>query len=253
MSTTDRLSGMAPLTRGATQRGGQRIRVLIADDHALLRQALRTLLDGQDGLEVVGEASNGRDAVEAAERLLPDVVLMDMVMPGLNGIEATRQITKRVPGCRILMLTAYLEDERLLQSLRAGANGYVVKNSDLEELLLAVRSVHRGNMYFSSAVSDEIAVNEVLIQAKQPVARTGYDLLTNREREVLQLIAEGDTNQRIANELVISVKTVEAHKAHIMRKLNARNRTDLIRYAIRNGLVSLESPDLETQPRAVAG
>ena len=179
---TDRPSEMAPLTRGATQRGGHRIRLLIADDHALLRQALRTLLDGQDGLEVVGEASNGRDAVEAAERLLPDVVLMDMVMPGLNGIEATRQITKRVPGCRILILTAYLEDERLLQALRSGANGYVVKNSDLEELLLAVRSVHRGNTYFSSAVSEEIAVNEVLMQAKQPVPRTGYDLLTNRER-----------------------------------------------------------------------
>ncbi|MEE8422046.1 MAG: response regulator transcription factor [Dehalococcoidia bacterium] len=215
------------------------------DDHALLRQALRSLIDAQENLEVIGEASNGRDAVEAAERLRPDVVLMDMVMPGLNGIEATRQITKRVPGCRILMLTAYLEDERLLQALRAGANGYVVKNSDLEELLLAVRSVHRGNMYFSSAVSDEIAVNEVLIQAKQPVARTGYDLLTNREREVLQLIAEGYSNQRIADELVISVKTVEAHKAHIMSKLHARNRTDLIRYAIKRGLIGLESPDID--------
>jgi two-component system response regulator NreC len=248
LSRTDRTSEMAPLTRGATQRGGHRIRLLIADDHALLRQALRTLLDGQDGLEVVGEASNGRDAVEAAERLLPDVVLMDMVMPGLNGIEATRQITKRVPGCRILILTAYLEDERLLQSLRAGANGYVVKNSDLEELLLAVRSVHRGNTYFSSAVSEEIAVNEVLMQAKQPVPRTGYDLLTNREREVLQLIAEGYSNQRIADELVISVKTVEAHKAHIMSKLHARNRTDLIRYAIKHGLVGLESPELDAPP-----
>jgi two-component system response regulator NreC len=248
LSRTDRTSEMAPLTRGATQRGGRRIRLLIADDHALLRQALRTLLDGQDGLEVVGEASNGRDAVEAAERLLPDVVLMDMVMPGLNGIEATRQITKRVPGCRILILTAYLEDERLLQALRAGANGYVVKNSDLEELLLAVRSVHRGNTYFSSAVSEEIAVNEVLMQAKQPVPRTGYDLLTNREREVLQLIAEGYSNQRIADELVISVKTVEAHKAHIMSKLHARNRTDLIRYAIKHGLVGLESPELDEPP-----
>src|SRR5690606_517085 len=127
----------------------------------------------------------------AAERLRPDVVLMDMVMPGLNGIEATRQIIKRVPSCRVLILTAYLEDERLLQALRAGASGYVVKNSELDELVLAVHSVHRGNTYFSSVVSEEISVNEVLLQSKQPEARTGYDLLTAREREVLQLIAEG--------------------------------------------------------------
>ncbi|MCH7512301.1 MAG: response regulator transcription factor [Chloroflexi bacterium] len=225
----------------------QRIRLLVADDHTLLRQALRALLDDQDTLEVIGEAANGREAVEATERLRPDVVLMDMVMPGLNGIEATRQIMKRSPSCRVLILTAYLEDERLLQALRAGAAGYVVKNSDLDELLLAIQSVHRGNTYFSAAVSEEIAVNEVLIQAKQPDAKIGYDLLTSREREVLQLIAEGLSNQRIADELVISVKTVEAHKAHIMSKLHARNRTDLIRYAIKRGLVGLESPDFEEE------
>jgi two-component system response regulator NreC len=141
----------------------------------------------------------------------------------------------------VLILTAYLEDERLLQALRSGASGYVVTRSDIAELLLAIQSVHRGNTYFSSAVSDEIAVNEVLMQAKQPEARAGYDLLTMREREVLQLIAEGLSNQGIADELVISVKTVEAHKAHIMNKLNARNRTDLIRYAIRKGIVRMES------------
>jgi len=213
---------MAPVTRNRPQlRSSQRIRLLVADDHALLRQALRVLLEAQDGLEVVGEATNGRDAVDAAERLLPDVVLMDMVMPGLNGIEATRQILKRAPSTRVLILTAYLEDERLLQSLRAGAAGYVVKNSDMEEL----------------------SVNEVLLQAKQPEGRTGYELLTNREREVLQLIAEGLSNQAIADELVISVKTVEAHRSHIMTKLHAKNRTDLIRYAIRRGLVGLESAD----------
>ena len=237
-------------TRPSQRAGNQRIRVLLVDDHTLLRQALRVMLEGQDGLEIVGEATNGRDAVEATDRLRPDVVLMDMVMPGLNGIEATRQIVKRVPGCRVLILTAYLEDERLLQSLRAGASGYVVKNSELDELVLAVQSVHRGNTYFSSAVSDEIAVNEVLLQSKQPEARTGYDLLTAREREVLQLIAEGLSNQRIADELFISVKTVEAHKAHIMSKLHAQNRTDLIRYALRRGLVDLESPDLEQDETA---
>jgi two-component system response regulator NreC len=164
-------------------------------------------------------------------------------MPGLNGIDATRQILKRTTNTRVLILTAYLEDERLLQALRAGASGYVVKNSDLEELVLAIQSVHRGNTYFSTSVSDEIAVNEVMLQAKQTEGRTGYDLLTNREREVLQLIAEGLSNQAIGEELVISVKTVEAHRAHIMTKLHAKNRTDLIRYALKRGLVGLESPD----------
>ena len=240
----------APITRARQARSAsQRIRVLIVDDHTLLRQALRVLLEAQDGIEVIGEAINGRDAVETAERFRPDVVLMDMVMPGLNGIEACRQINKRVPNARVLILTAYLEDDRLLQALRAGAAGYVVKRSDMEELLLAIQSVHRGNTYFSAAVSEEIAVNEVLLQAKQPNPKTGYDLLTNREREVLQLIAEGLSNQGIADELYISVKTVEAHKAHIMNKLNARNRTDLIRYAIKRGLVGLEIPDLGDEQR----
>ena len=236
----------APVTRTRSARGGvQRIRLLIVDDHTLLRQALRALLEAQPNLEVVGEAINGRDAVEIAEQMMPDVVLMDMVMPGLNGIDATRQILKRSPGTRVLILTAYLEDERLLQALRAGASGYVVKNSDLDELVLAIQSVHRGNTYFSSAVSEELAVNEVLLQAKQPDRKTGYDLLTNREREVLQLIAEGLSNQQIADVLVISVKTVEAHRSHIMTKLHAKHRTDLIRYAIRRGLIGLEMPDLD--------
>ncbi len=242
--TFDRNRDEAPLTRTRPARGSaQRIRLVVADDHALLRQALRVLLESQPGLEVVGEATNGRDAVDTAERLLPDVVLMDMVMPGLNGIDATRQILKRAPSTRVLILTAYLEDERLLQALRAGASGYVVKNSDLEELLLAIQSVFRGNTYFSATVSAEISVNEVMLQAKQADGRTGYDLLTNREREVLQLIAEGLSNQAIGEELVISVKTVEAHRAHIMTKLHAKNRTDLIRYALKRGLVGLESAD----------
>jgi two-component system response regulator NreC len=231
----------AAITRGRSS-GEATIRLLIVDDHALLRQALMALLSTQSGIEVVGEAENGREAVEAAEELLPDIVLMDGVMPGLNGIDATRQITKRLSSTRVLMLTAYLEDERVLQALRAGASGYVMKNADVQELVLAIQSVHRGNIYFSASVSDELPVEEVLLQARQPEGRTGYDLLTNREREVLQLIAEGQSNLGIADELVISVKTVEAHRAHIMTKLNAKNRTDLIRYAIRRGLVALEGP-----------
>lgn len=242
--------GAQPITRARAGRaGGHRIRVLVVDDHTLLRQALRSMLEAEDAIEVVGEAVNGRDAVDLAEQLRPDVVLMDMVMPGLNGIEATRQLTRRLPTARVLILTAYLEDDRLLEALRSGAAGYVVKQSDLAELMLAIQSVHRGNTYFSAAVSEEIAVNEVILRAKQPESRAGYDLLTSREREVLQLIAEGLSNQGIADSLFISVKTVEAHKAHIMNKLHARTRTDLIRYALKRGLIDLEVPDMEDEGR----
>ena len=225
-----------------TRAGSQRIRLLIVDDHAILRQALRLMLESEPELEVIGDAANGREAVAITEKMLPDVVLMDMVMPGLNGLEATRQIRKRCPKTRVLILTGYMEDEQILSALRAGAAGYVVKRSDTEELLLGIRAVHRGNTYFSSAISDGDVINQYLWQAKQEDGKVGYDLLTSREREVLQLIAEGHSNQRIAQELFISVKTVEAHKAHIMSKLHARNRTDLIRYALRKGLVGLDAP-----------
>ena len=227
---------------GWTRTGGTRIRVLIVDDHAILRQALRHLLETQSELEVVGDASSGREAVAEAEKLMPDVVLMDMIMPGLNGLEATRQIRKRVPKCRVLILTGYMEDEQIISALRAGAAGYVVKRSDTDELLLGIQAVYRGNTYFSSAISAGDAVNQYLWQAKNGDGKAGYDLLTSREREVLQLIAEGLSNQKIAEELFISVKTVEAHKAHIMSKLHARNRTDLIRYALRKGLVGIDAP-----------
>ncbi|MEX2226003.1 MAG: response regulator transcription factor [Dehalococcoidia bacterium] len=239
--------------QSAPRMHASRIKVLIVDDHAVLRQALRMLLENQQEVEVVGDAANGREALDAVEKLHPDVVLMDMVMPGLNGLEATRQIRRRAPKAKVLILTGYMEDEQILAALRAGASGYVVKKSDVEELLLGIQSVHRGNTYFSSAISDGDAVQDYLWQAKKPEAKSGYDLLTSREREVLQLIAEGYSNQRIANELFISVKTVEAHKAHIMSKLHAQNRTDLIRYAIRKGIVGLESgPDLgESSSEAV--
>lgn len=231
----------SPVTRGRTpgRNGGQRIRLLLVDDHTLLRQALRMMLEAQDSLEIVGEATNGRDAVDAADRLRPDVVLMDMVMPGLNGIEATRQIVRHTPGARVLILTAYLEDDRLLEALRAGAAGYVVKKSDLDELLLAIQSVYRGNTYFSADVSAEIAVNEVMMQAKQPEPKAGYELLTGREREVLQLIAEGASSKEISTKLAVSEKTVSTHREHIMAKLDLHNVADLTRYAIREGIANL--------------
>jgi len=216
------------------------IRVLIADDHAVVRQALRYMLEAQPGLEVVGEAANGREAVELAEKVQPDVVLMDTIMPGLNGIEATRQIRRRLPKTKVLMLTGYMEDEHVAGALKAGAHGYVIKKSEIDELLLGIQAVHRGNPYFSSSIGDG-DLTDYLWQLKSNAGRVGYDLLTAREREVLQLIAEGSSNQKIAQELYISVKTVEAHRAHIMTKLHAKNRTDLIRYALRKGLVGLDA------------
>ena len=222
---------------------GHRVKVLIADDHAILRQALRLLLEARDEVDVVGEAVNGREAIELTERLRPDVVLMDMAMPALNGIEATRQIRKRVSPTRVLMLTGHVEADQIMEALRAGASGYIVKHSDVSELLLAIQAISRGNSYFSSSISDEMTAQDYLWKAKNTVNRGSDDLLTGREREVLQLVAEGHSNQTIANELFISVKTVEAHKAHIMTKLNAKNRTDLIRYAIRKGIVNLDNFD----------
>jgi len=220
------------------------IRVLVADDHAVLRTSLCFLLGAQPGLEVVGEASNGREAVDLAEKLMPDVVLMDTIMPGLNGIEATRQIRRRLPKTKVLMLTGYLEDEHVAGALKAGASGYVVKKSELDELLLGIQAVHRGNPYFSSSIGDG-DLTDYLWQLKSNAGRVGVDLLTAREREVLQLIAEGASNQGIAGQLFISVKTVEAHRAHIMTKLHAKNRTDLIRYALRKGLVGMDSVPVE--------
>jgi DNA-binding NarL/FixJ family response regulator len=238
MNPQDRGRDMMPITRGrASARSTNRIRVLVADDHSLLRRALVELLSQQELVEVVGEAAHGREAVEESEELRPDVVLMDMVMPGLNGIEATRQIVKRLPSTRVVILTAYLEDERLLEALRAGAAGYVVKNSNLDELLLAIQSVHRGNRYFSTAISDTVPISELLIRAKTEETTSGYDLLTAREREVLQLIAEGKTNKEIATLLKLSVYTVEAHRGRIMEKLNVHSTGEIVRFAVRNGLV----------------
>ncbi|MGH2633353.1 MAG: response regulator [Tepidiformaceae bacterium] len=229
--------------RFAGDNGGPQIRILLVDDHAVIRQALRMLLESRPELSVVGDAENGRAALAAVEKLHPDVVLMDVVMPGLNGIEATRQIRRFARGSRVVMLSGFVDEEQLTQALRAGASGYLMKSSDVSELVIAIQTVHRGNTYYSSGLAAGFDLDEISYRSKRPDEGTSSDSLTPREREVLQLIAEGHTNQRIADELVISVKTVEAHKAHIMTKLHARTRTDIIRYALRKGIVHLESVD----------
>jgi two-component system response regulator NreC len=215
------------------------IRVLIVDDHTVLRDTLRLLLEMHGEVEVVGEAGDGRQAIDLAEQLKPDVILMDTAMPGLNGIEATATIRKRLPRTKVLVLSGHGNQDQVYAALQAGATGYVLKSSGSEELMLAVRSVHQSNTYLSQALVEDGQLRDYLVAAE---ARGGRETpLSAREREVLQLVAEGYTNRAIAERLVISVKTVEAHKEHIVQKLGLRGTAELIRYAIRKGLVTIET------------
>ena len=216
----------------------RRIRVVIAEDQALVREALTLLLQQHGELDIVGAVANGRDAVDLAERLEPDVILMDLIMPGMNGIEASRQIRRRLPSARILLLTAHIEEEQIVEALRAGVLGCVVKRSDSAELMLAIQTVRRGNPYISEALAGGRTAFDYFMDARQEGGSS--DPLTAREREILQLIAEGYQNQAIADALVISVKTVEAHKAHIKTKLRAQSDMDLFRHAMRRGLITLD-------------
>lgn len=216
------------------------IRVIVADDHNVIRQGLVTLLNEQPGIEVVEASPNGRDALAACERLHPDVVLMDLFMPSLGGIQATQQIKRYLPRTRVIVLSGSFNEDQVLDALRAGADGYLGKNADIDELALALRSVARGNRYFSEEITSVYDMNALEFRAREPERKTGYDLLTQREREVLQLIGEGCSNQAIADELSVSIKTVEAHRAHLKDKLHAKNRRDLILAALRAGLVEAD-------------
>lgn len=209
----------------------------------MVREALTALLARNDEIEVVGGAEDGRQAVAMAEKLAPDVLLMDLAMPGLNGVDATAQVKRQNPKIKVLMLTGYGDDRRVVEALQAGASGYIVKRSDPDELVLAIKSVHRGNTYFSAEIARDGKAPGLVAQA-----RAGHvdDPLSSREREVLQLVAEGHSSQQIADRLVISLKTVEVHRSNIMTKLRARNRTDLILYALREGLIEVDPPRTET-------
>ncbi|HLZ71505.1 MAG TPA: response regulator transcription factor [Dehalococcoidia bacterium] len=221
------------------RRPARSIRVLIADDHRILRETLRLLLELRHEVDVVGEADDGREAVDMAERLKPDVVLMDMGMPALNGIEATQLIRRRLPRTRVLMLSGYDQDDRVTAALRAGAAGYVVKNAPVEELLKAIQQVSQSGTYLSTTIADRAGERDGLGSVADPAKRE--PVLTAREREVLQLVAEGHSNKGIAERLFISPKTVEAHKEHIVRKLGIRGSAELIHYAIRKGLIFIET------------
>jgi len=213
------------------------IRVLVVDDHAVVREGLRAFLDLQDGIEVVGEAGDGNAAVAEAERLRPDVILMDLVMPELDGVGAMRQLQERVPGARVIVLTSFIDDERLLPAVRAGAAGYLLKNVEPQELARAVRAAHVGEAHIDPTVAARL-VGQIAAQGRGGDA---IDTLTPREREVLELIARGLSNKRIALELGLSEKTVKTHVTHVLAKLGVSDRTQAALYAVRAGAVELRS------------
>jgi DNA-binding NarL/FixJ family response regulator len=209
----------------------QKIRVLLADDHTMVRQGFRRILSGQPDMEIVGEAANGREAVELAEKLRADVVVMDVAMPELNGIEATRRLAGSAPHVRVLALSMHKDSVYVREILRAGARGYLLKDSVDSDLLAGVRAVARGEGYLSPSISNAV-LNDYRRHVTDPI-----DLLTSREREVLQMIAEGKTNKEIATILNLSVYTVDAHRGRIMEKLNLHSINELVRFAVRKGLV----------------
>ncbi len=217
----------------------KRIRVLLAEDHTIVRKGLRLLLDAESDIEVIGEAKDGREAIRQVEQLHPDIVVMDIAMPGLNGLEATRRIKKRFPDVEILILSMHATEEYIFQILRAGALGYVVKQSAPSELVLAIQNVWQGELFLSATISKRV-IAEFIRRGERTTEQDSHDQLTDREREVLQLIAEGHSNRQIAESLHISVKTVETHRAHVMDKLDIRGTAGLTRYAIRTGIISLE-------------
>lgn len=212
-----------------------KIRVLIVDDHTILREGIRALLAAHDDIEVVGEAADGREAVEKVHQLSPDVVLMDVAMPLMDGLEATRRIRKENPKAKVLILTQYDNKEYILSSIKVGASGCVPKRVVASELVSAIRAVHLGDSFLHPSAA-KFLIEDYL----QKVEEDPYDSLTDREREILKLVAEGRTNGEIADVLSISVKTVLGHRTSVMEKLDIHNRTELIKYAIRKGLISVD-------------
>ena len=215
------------------------IRVLLAEDHTIVRKGLRSLLDAEADIQVVGEAENGREAIDKVEQLLPDIVVMDITMPGLNGLEATRQIKKRFPDVQILILTVHTSEEYVLQILRAGASGYLVKQAAPTELISAIQAASRGEAFLSPTISKKV-VEDYVQRAGVTVESDSFQKLTAREREVLQLIAEGYSTREIAEQLHISIKTAETHRAHLIEKLGIHSTAELTQYAIRKGVISLD-------------
>jgi DNA-binding NarL/FixJ family response regulator len=218
---------------------GQKVRIVIAEDHTILREGLRSLLSSDPNFEIVGEAEDGREAIRCVEKLKPDLILTDLSMPRMNGMEAIKEIRRISPVTKILVLTVHKTEEYILATFRAGANGYLLKDSTHAELVMAVKKVLSGKQYISPEISAKVI--EGYLEGKKTLkSQTSWETLTQREREILKLIAEGYKNKEIADDLCISVKTVEKHRANLMEKLNLHNVQALTTYAIEEGLVSRE-------------
>jgi DNA-binding NarL/FixJ family response regulator len=217
---------------------GHVIRVAVADDHHLVRQGIRALLEKGDDIEVVGEAANGQEAVELVERCAPDVLVMDIAMPRLNGVQATARVRALDVGTRVVILSMYSDETLVRETLRNGASGYLLKRSLAEELLLAVRAASRGEVYLSPPISQAVVAD--FLRGAPDSEESRFDCLTPREREVLQLVAEGHTNRAIARMLQVSIKTVEKHRTNLMSKLDVHDVAGLTRIALKHGLVFLD-------------
>ncbi len=215
------------------------IKVFLADDHALVRDGLQVLLERADGINVTGAASNGRDAVRQIKELQPDVVIMDIAMPGQNGIEATSIISETCPSCRVLILSMHHSAEHIYHALKAGASGYLLKESAGQEVVEAVRAVHDGRRYLSQRIKETV-IDDYIQQRKTVSAKSPFEMLSSREREVIQLVVEGKTSADIARTLFISPKTVETYRSRLMQKLGVKDLPGLVKFAIQHGLTTID-------------
>jgi len=215
----------------------KKIRILIADDHGIVRKGLRLQLEQNDDFEVIAEATDGREAVRLAEELAPDVVIMDIAMPNLNGIEATTQLVKKNPQVGVIILSMYSDETYLMRTLAAGAKGYLLKDSADVDLHRAVQVVAEGKPFFSPAIADTL-LEDYMRQLQQRGLQDSYDLLTEREKEILQLLAEGKSNKDVAGILNLSTNTVETHRTRIMQKLDLHSTAEIVLYAVRKGIIS---------------
>jgi two-component system response regulator NreC len=216
---------------------GNQIRILLADDHNIIRDGMRLLLERQPGFTVVGEAADGREVVQLAREQSPDVVVMDIAMPNMNGIEATRRIVERSSAIGVVILSMHYDESYVIRSLKAGARAYLLKDAVKTELIAAIQAVAQGRSYFSPKISRILQEDFVQLLGRRG-RDDSYDLLTEREREILQLIAEGKTNKEIAGHLNLSLYTVDTHRTHILQKLNLHSVPELILYAVRKGIIS---------------